>query len=134
MPDINFTMDGFMAVSSIYIGLNALLMLILAYQVTAQRGKGKGAGDEGFDHVQRAHGNNTEYVPMALLLIVALEFQGAPFLLLHGLGIALTVGRALHGYGMNKAPGRTFGRFYGTLVTWLMFLVGSVSVLYFALT
>ncbi len=127
-------MDGFMAVSSIYIGLNGLLMLVLAYMVTSQRRQGKNIGDDGFDHVQRAHGNNTEYVPMGLLLIIALEFLGASFLLLHGLGIALTVGRALHGYGMNKAPGRTFGRFYGTLITWLMFLVGSLSVLFYALT
>lgn len=134
MPEGTFTMDGFMAVSSIYVGLNGLLMLVLAYLVTSQRQKGKSVGDEGFDHIQRAHANNTEYVPMGLLLIIALEFLGGPFLLLHGLGVALTVGRALHGYGMNKAPGRTFGRFYGTLVTWIMFLVGSVSVLFYALT
>ncbi len=130
----NIVLEGPMAVSSIYIGINALIMFMLAFQVTGLRNKGKGPGDDGFDNIQRAHGNNTEYVPMILLLLVALEFLGAPLELVNALGILLTLGRIMHGYGMSKSGGRTFGRFWGTVATWLSFLIGGLAVLFFALT
>lgn len=129
MPDL-------IPVSSIYIALNALVMLFLAYQVTSARQanmKSGGTMEEARDNRIRAHGNNIEYVPMALLLLVALEFSGASVWLLHGLGILLTISRIGHGQGRGISSGRTFGRFYGTLGTWIVFLVGALALLYYVL-
>jgi len=138
MPEVNVTFDGlaFLPISSIYIALNALIMLALAYLVVgARRANFKSGGKlEGpRDNRIRAHANNTEYVPMALLLMVALEFQGAEVWLLHGLGIVLTVSRVMHGYGRGSSDGASFGRFYGTLGTWIVFIVGALALLWYAL-
>ena len=131
MPDIPF-----LPISSIYIAVNALIMLALAYLVIRARQanyKSGGTMEEARDNVIRAHANNTEYVPMALLLLAALEFQGATMWLLHALGILLTISRIGHGYGRSQSSGRTAGRFYGTLGTWIVFLVGALALLYYAL-
>ena len=138
MPELNVTMEGitFLPISSIYIALNALIMLGLAFFVVAARQANAKAGGkltEPRDNRIRAHANNVEYVPMALMLLVGLEFQGGAAWLLHGLGIILTVSRIAHGYGRGITDGANFGRFYGTLGTWIVFLVGAVALLYYTL-
>ncbi len=55
-----------------------------------------------------------------------IEFYHASALLVHGLGIALTLGRLLHVWGMTRSPDLTFGRVAGMSLTWLALLVGSV--------
>lgn len=132
------TLEGisFLPVTSIYIALNGLIMLGLAYLVVAARQanfKADGKLEGPRDNRIRAHANNTEYVPMALLMMVALEFQGAEIWLLHGLGIVLTVSRVLHGYGRGSGDGANFGRFYGTLGTWIMFVVAALAILWYAI-
>jgi len=136
MPEVNMTLEGvaFLPVSSLYIALNALIMLGLAYLVVAARqanAKSGGKLEAPRDNRIRAHANNVEYVPMALLMMVALEFQGAEVWLLHALGVLLTVSRVLHGYGRGSADGANFGRFYGTLGTWIMFLVAAAALLWY---
>lgn len=64
----------------------------------------------------RAHGNFTETVPMALLLLLLLELRGlsAPWLI--GFGSALLLGRVLHAFSLltNNAP---WSRRGGTVLT-----------------
>jgi len=138
MPELNVTMEGlaFLPISSIYIALNALVMLALAFLVVAARqanAKADGKLTEARDNRIRAHANNVEYVPMALMLLVALEFQGGAAWLLHGLGVVLTLSRVVHGYGRGKEDRGNLGRMVGTLGTWIVFLVGAVAVLYYTL-
>jgi len=126
----------FLPISSIYIALNALIMLALAFLVVRARQanfKSGGTLTEPRDHRIRAHANNTEYVPMALLLMVALEFQGAGAWLLHGMGVVLTLSRIAHGYGRGKEDRGNPGRMYGVLGTWLVFVVGALALLWYAL-
>lgn len=44
--------------------------------------------------------NAVEYIPISLLLLLALEYNSASFWLLHALGIAFISGRAIHAYGL----------------------------------
>jgi len=50
----------------------------------------------------RVHANFAEYAPMTLLLILMAELQAAPNALVHGLCLALALGRGLHAYGVSQ--------------------------------
>lgn len=95
-------------VTPIFAGLLALLYLILSMRVINARYSEKIAlGDKGNTALQRrirVHSNFAEYTPLALLLILILELQGAWFWLTAGLGISLLIGRCLHAYGVSQDP------------------------------
>lgn len=120
-------------VTALYAGLNALIMLGLASAIPPQRikrhvGLGHG-GDARLEQAIRAHANNTEHVPMALLLIGLLELMAAPFSLLHGLGAALTLARIAHAQGLYQTPLASPGRFIGTAFTWAVMGIGAIACL-----
>jgi uncharacterized membrane protein YecN with MAPEG domain len=118
-----------------YTALNALVMLVLAILVVRARAATKTPiGDGGLPAMagpMRAHGNNTEYVPMGLLLMLALvEQPGGSIWLIHAVGLPLTLGRILHGIGLSRSTGTTPFRFLGILLTWIAFIIGIVAVLW----
>ena len=110
-------------VTALYGGLFGLLLVALSANVVLARrryGVRLGVGDEeGMQQAVRVHGNFTEYVPLALLLMLFCELAGLPAAWLHGAGVLLLVSRLLHARGLSRRPGLTFGRFYGTAGTWL---------------
>ncbi len=116
-----------MIVTPLYAGLLAILYLALSYRVVQQRGHGVSLGDGGDAALLRrirGHGNFSEYVPLILLMMALLEVGGATSIyLLHGLGIALFVARVLHGVALSYTESWKFGRFYGTLLTFILLLV-----------
>jgi hypothetical protein len=120
----------------LYSGLNALILLLLATLTVRARVKTKtdiGTGENvAMIKATRAHGNAAEYVPVALILIGALEMAGAGRPLLHGLGITLTASRVAHAQGLYSSLGTSPGRFVGTLLTWAVYLVGGAACLYYA--
>jgi len=124
-------------ITALYVGLNGLIALALAYLVTRRRQATKvGFGDGGKPEMLQAirvQGNFVEYVPIALLFVFVLELMQAPLWLLHGLGAALTIGRVAHAQGLSSSTGQTVGRGVGTALTWLVYLVGAVACLYYAL-
>lgn len=117
-------------ISSFYIGINVLLIFVLAMYVVVLRMRHKvGIGDGGVPEMLRAirvHANALEYVPLALLMILVLELMGVAASHLHGLGLALTLGRLLHAWGLARSSGTSPGRFIGTLCTWGVFLYAAV--------
>ena len=124
-------------VTAIYAAVLGLLLLALAARVTVRRrearvGLGTG-GDSTLERAIRVHGNFTENVPLALVLLLAAELNGAPYALLHLCGLALVVGRVLHALGLSRQSGTSFGRFWGTLLTWLAILVLAVVDLWLGL-
>lgn len=125
--------------AAVYIGLNILILLVLAYLVTAGRRKHKialGDGDNAaFIRAVRAHANAAEYIPAALagLVLLALLEPAAPSWLLHASGISLTVGRIFHGWGLHQGE-LNFGRAIGTLLTWLAYLLIGGGLLYAGLS
>lgn len=122
----------------LYAGLLGLLYLVLSIRVVVLRRRhGVGLGSGGERELQRAiraHANFAEYVPIAVLLIWLLDAgTAAPAWLVHLLGLALVVGRALHGLlGLNRSAGVSFGRFWGTVLTWIVILVSSLILVYMA--
>lgn len=75
----------------------------------------------------RAFGNFIEHVPLALLLILTLEFMNSQTLLLWLLGSALTIGRVAHAWGVIKTYGPSPGRAIGFFLAWFVYLVGGAS-------
>ncbi len=118
---------------ALYAGLNILLLVVLAVNVSLNRQRAKvslGVGsDPGLEQACRAHGNATETVPAALIGLVLLGLLGTGTLAIHALGIALTLGRGLHAYGLLTEPGRSFGRLIGTALTSLVLLASALLLL-----
>ena len=52
---------------ALYVGLNLLLTFLLALNVVRHRFKGDSADQVMLEKAVRAHGNNTEYVPIILI-------------------------------------------------------------------
>ena len=67
----------------------------------------------------RAHANFIEYVPMALILMAAIEASGGNRDLLWLFGIVLVIGRILHPFGMERPSPNPF-RVTGILLTYLV--------------
>lgn len=125
-----------MAISTIsitmfYGGLLGIWFLVLTARVLQGRaGKGKPSlgdgGDIGMQRRIRAHGNFSEYVPLTLILIALLEFNGTSAWLIHILGLSLLIGRLLHGYAFAFTPEHVFGRSAGILLSLISLALGSI--------
>jgi uncharacterized membrane protein YecN with MAPEG domain len=74
----------------------------------------------------RLHANAIEYIPLALVLMLAYEINGGWHALLHAAGIALVVGRLLQTWGMWGSEIAGFGRRTGQSLTWLTIAVLAV--------
>lgn len=119
-----------------YVAINGLIMLVLSILVVRARIKtqtsiGDGAKPEMAGPL-RAHSNNTEYVPMALLLMWAMLPIGGSAWMIHAVGVPLTIGRILHGIGLYRSVGPTPLRLAGMALTWLAFIIGIIGVLWIA--
>jgi hypothetical protein len=105
-----------------YAALCALVLLALAVRVSwVRRARGINLGDGGDPELQRAvraHANAAENMPLALILLLTVELAGVAAGLLHGAGAALVIGRVLHGWGLNRSNGASFGRVAGMALTW----------------
>lgn len=124
-------------ISSLYIGLLALLILALAILVVKNRARFKvGLGDGGNEPLTlaiRTHANAVEYVPIALLALIALENTWQLPWLTHLMGSTLFLGRVLHAIGLSQTGGESKPRFYGTVLTWLMILISAGAVVIYSL-
>ncbi len=79
----------------------------------------------------RAHGNFVEYVPLALLFILALELMRSPNWLLWLLGVTLTLARIIYAWGVINTYGPSIGRAIGFLATLLVYIVGASACIYY---
>lgn len=125
------------SITSTYLGILALLYLVLALQVSRfRRGDKVPFGDGGSIKLRgaiRAHANFVEYVPIIVLMIALLEISGMPAARVHLLMGALLVARLLHPLGMYVGP-RTLQfqicRAGGISLTWLVLLCAAVLLLW----
>lgn len=114
-------------VTSMLAGLFALMMVPLSLQVSMRRielgrsppGPGR---DETLHRRIRAHGNFTEYVPTAILVVGLCEYSGAGRVFVAGMAAAFLSSRVLHAIGMlyTRTPAL---RGAGMLVQHAAFLV-----------
>jgi uncharacterized protein len=75
----------------------------------------------------RAHANAVEVMPMALLALIALASAGASAVVIHVIGVMLTIGRTLHAYGLSTNEGTSFGRMAGMGLSLLALIVGGIA-------
>ncbi|MDJ0951408.1 MAG: MAPEG family protein [Alphaproteobacteria bacterium] len=108
-------------VTPIYAGLLGLFYIVLASNVIRTRhttGVNLGHGDEPLlERRIRAHGNFAEYAPIALLLIALAEAGGVADWAIHALGVALLLGRGMHGYALSSLTLRPIARTAGMAIT-----------------
>ena len=126
------------AIAGLYVGLNALLLLVLAYNVGARRGaqdqlQPGDTGDAALMRAIRAHGNYAEYAPMVLLILVMLAWLGFMPLVLHLYGGIFTAGRVIGAVGMMRERHPNALRFTANAVTGLALLGGGVALIACAL-
>ena len=119
--------------AALYAGLNGLILLWLAVSVSRVRLRtgiwvGAGASRE-LELAMRGQANFVEYVPFCLLLMLIIAGFGAPLLVMHALGIVLTVGRILHGLHFARADAPVWLRQVGASATWLVLLLASLSAI-----
>jgi uncharacterized protein len=124
--------------TALYIALNAAIMVALAANVIRMRYRTRTRfGDTGNPEMMRAvraHGNNTEYVPIALILLLLARTLGGSLLLIHSIGLPLTVGRVLHGlgfllHGQETPTGHSQLRLAGMILTFFAILAGILGCL-----
>jgi uncharacterized membrane protein YecN with MAPEG domain len=114
-------------------GVHGLMLLLLVWPIVrtrrAQRiGLGAG-GDVAMLRRIRVHANFVEYVPMGLILLALLELAGTSRTVVAALGALLLVARLLHAMGLSRSEGYSFGRMWGTLLTWTMLFAASVTAI-----
>jgi hypothetical protein len=123
------------SITSAYLGILALLYLVLGLQVSRlRRGHRVLFGDGDNTELRsaiRAHANFVENVPLIALMVAMLEMSGMQALPVHLLMGALLVARLLHPLGMYVRP-RTLQfqicRVGGITLNWLV-LVGAAMLL-----
>ena len=91
-------------ITSLYASLSALLIVRLPISVIKLRRINRiRVGDGGNEQLQlaiRTHANALEYIPITLLLLLMLELNGAPKILIHIFGATLIIGRIIHAIGV----------------------------------
>jgi uncharacterized membrane protein YecN with MAPEG domain len=125
------TSDLLLFYSPIAISFLSILSILLAYrvvQIRAKEGIGIGDGDNPkMERTIRVQANLLEnMLPFSVLFVVYELNKGNEWVLIIT-GILFSVSRILHAQGLTSSPGRTFGRYYGTLFSWLVIVFLAVA-------
>ena len=128
------TLTTELAITGLYSSLLVIVYMLLSFNVIRLRLTRKvGIGSNGIksiDQAIRAHGNFAEYVPLALIMLAALELSHFDQTWLHVFGASLLVSRVLHAIGLIKSAGATLPRQIGALITFAVMLVMAISFLF----
>lgn len=130
---MDFLSDSF-RIFALYAAVNGLIMLVLGILVVRARVKTQTLiGDGGKPEMAgplRAHGNNTEWTPMGIVMMLVVLNLGGAWWVLHLVGAPLTIGRILHGIGLSQTTGTSTMRFAGMILTWLAYIIAIVAILW----
>lgn len=120
-------------VSALYAVLGALLLIKFSFDVVRLRMQYRVSyGDGGFSELQSAiciHGNAVEYIPVALILLLFMEMNGAETWMVHVCGLLLIAGRLMHYYGFHHRLFRW--RRSGMSATWCSLLLMVLANLWY---
>ena len=93
-------------ISVIYAIISSILIIYLSFEVIKTRRKLRiSVGDGNNETLQTAQGaqsNAIEYIPISLLLLFYLEYNGASNWIVHLAGVSLIIGRVVHAHGLLK--------------------------------
>lgn len=128
-------MDQSLQALGLWTGVNLILTLFLALNVTRHRAKeavGVGIGaSSSLERAVRAHGNNIEYVPGALIGLFVLVALGYSASIVHLLGAALLLARVCHAYGIQQLEVQLpKSRVLGNVFTWVIYLTISCLLIF----
>jgi uncharacterized membrane protein YecN with MAPEG domain len=91
-------------ISAIYASLAALLIVWLSLNVIKVRRQKRVSVGDGDDleliTAMSAQSNALEYLPIALILLFSLEYNGAALIIIHIIGLVLMAGRVLHAHAI----------------------------------
>lgn len=120
--------------TGIYAALFAFGLIALTFRVALLRMKHKvvlGAGEnQELERNMRAHGNFVETVPMALVLMMILELNGALPWVIHWLGLLMIISRVSHFIGLTTGNGYGAYRTGGVFLTFAVYLIGGLLCLW----
>ena len=97
-------------------------MLVVKVRINTRIGLGS-KENEKLTRQMRVQANFLENLLPFAILYILIELNNASVILLHITGGSFLVARLIHAYGFSKASGRSFGRYYGTLLSWISQLV-----------
>jgi hypothetical protein len=121
-------------VTAFYAALCGVLLLLLSGRVVLIRRNRKislgSGGDAALEQAIRVQANLAEYMPIALILLLALELNHGSTGLLQVLGGGFVLGRLLHAWGFGRHKGLSFGRFWGTALSWVALLALALANLF----
>ncbi|MBO0662615.1 MAPEG family protein [Jiella sp. MQZ9-1] len=107
-----------LAAVAIYAALNGGVLVWLTVQTGRVRARDKvmmgDGGNPRLIRAMRGHANAVEFIPITLITMTLAALLGAPALVLHVLGIMLTVGRVLHALHFTADDAPRWQRFSGT--------------------
>lgn len=116
-------------ISTIYAAILGLLFVPFTFYVGSYRVKHKilllDGGDKELARRIRAQGNFVETVPLAVILIVLMELNGATAAWLHALGSVLVVARVMHYLTIATNPANTVPRALGMVGTLGVYLAAA---------
>ena len=126
-----------MKATALYAALLAPIYIALAMRVIAVRRSAKVALGDGENPVLtrriRVHGNFTENVPFALILLGLSEGLGAAAWLVHAIGLVLLLARLSHAWGVSQ-PREVFAfRIAGMIGTFTAIIAAALACLVLAL-
>ena len=118
----------FTAISAVIL---TFIFIKLAFNVIALRTKNKIAigdgGNQDLARAIRAHGNFSEYSPLALILIACLEINGCWWFVLLPLAAMFIAGRVIHAFGISKNETEFKQRILGMKLTFLSLIFLAVA-------
>jgi len=124
--------------AALQIGLLIVLMMVLKVYVGARRRALKvPSGDTSnpdFGRASRVQLNAVEDVPVLMIGIGALAALGMPAWYIHMAGFVLLVSRVVHAVGLSGNSGFSWGRLFGTIGTYLVYLAIAGALLVHAFT
>jgi uncharacterized membrane protein YecN with MAPEG domain len=118
----------------LYAGILGLLLVVLSFNMMKSWMRAMGKGVQNDPDLRRAEalvGSFTDYVPLTLLLMGAVETCGAPAVALHAMGACLVAARLMHAFGSNYSRVSDALRFLGAQLTYLVLTVASFCCLFY---
>jgi uncharacterized membrane protein YecN with MAPEG domain len=112
----------------IFIFLSARV-IVMRRQTRVRLGAG---GHEVLERRIRVQGNFAEYVPITIILLTFLEWNGATKWLIHALCIALLLGRCIHAYCVSRPDEDIRQRRAGMTLTFGTLLIAAIGVVYYS--
>ena len=120
-------------ITATYAAILAIFYVAMSAYVIAMRAKTGvlvGHGDNTDLLVaMRRHGNLSEYMPFAILMMGLGELLGLGSIWLHVAGLALIAGRLIHPFGVKAENSSLAPRVTGALLTFAAILIPALGIL-----